>query len=173
MKLKRLLFLFILIIAPLLCRAQDGCFLVNGYWSKWQNLYGAEFQGAINDFVLYPEYQHPSEFFVRVRINNFYLPSKQQIKEHKKTNTWFEYSGTVEYYVSNQYPTIESIFKDYVPWGTWKNMYPKLLQMEKEQYVKRTANATIKLAPTKEPIILNIYFDSVGFGISFNGGSLY
>lgn len=67
----------------------------------------------------------------------------------------------MEYYVSDDYPTIEKILTRYE--------FPMILPYGKTVRAKRTAKATIKIAPyKKEPNCFNIYFDGVGVGISFS-----
>lgn len=74
------------------------------------------------------------------------------------------YSGTAKYYVCDDYPTIEAAMRAntvIVPYETWRERNrPK---------VKRTTNATIKIAPYKDhPKVYNIWFDNVGLGIDLN-----
>lgn len=71
----------------------------------------------------------------------------------------------MEYYVTENYPTIEAILRAYeFPYfncTSGSNGNP---------CVKRTAHATIKIAPYKKhPECYNIYFDNVAVGISFDG----
>ena len=74
-----------------------------------------------------------------------------------KQRKWYEYHGTVEYYVTEQYPTITSVLKTFE--------FPTFdcdSGTDGNPCVKRTANATIKIAPYKDhPRCYNIYFDDV------------
>ena len=96
---------------------------------------------------------------------NKIIPDKKTIKEHYKSNKWFEYSGTAEYYVTENYPTIAAILKAYdFPHFNSKSGY------DGNPCVKRTAKAIIKIAPYKKhPECYNIYFDDVAVAISFDG----
>ena len=86
---------------------------------------------------------------------------KSTIKNHLKNNLWYEYSGTVEYYVTEDYPTIESVLRTFdFPYFNCNSGY------NGNPCVKRTAKATIKIAPYKKrPKVYNIYFDNVAVGI--------
>ena len=80
---------------------------------------------------------------------------------------WYEYSGTVEYYISDDDPSVLAMFRKkkgvYFIASTLKNGRPTK---------KITSKATIKIAPFKDlPNTYNIWFDGVGFAISLNGSS--
>ncbi len=159
---KKIVLTLLILLLPLATFAIRGNIYLNGYWGTWTNLYLVTGNGYINDFVLYYINDHPSQYFTRITISNFTVPSKDEIKYHLKNNSWYEYSGTVEYYVSDAYPTIESILQK--GWIYWMDMHPDGYT----HYVKRTANASIKIAPyKKEPNVVNIFFDNVGIGIQF------
>ncbi|MCD8303445.1 MAG: hypothetical protein LUC86_01270 [Prevotellaceae bacterium] len=101
--------------------------------------------------------------YFEFRITNYRAPSKDEIKRHYKTNQWYEYQGTVSYYVSDDYPTSEEIAKcsEFVIPDPRKDVSPR---------VKRTAKATIKIAPYKyNPSVYNIWFDDIGIGFSSQG----
>ena len=78
-----------------------------------------------------------------------------------KNELWYEYSGFVEYYVTEQYPTITAILRAFE--------FPKFncnSGSDGNPCVKRTARATIKIAPYKKrPKCYNIYFDNIGVAI--------
>ena len=78
-----------------------------------------------------------------------------------KDNTWYEYTGTVEYYVTEEYPTIESILRAFeFPKFNFKS------GSEGNPCVKRTTNAKVKIAPyNKRPKCYNIWFDNIAVGI--------
>ncbi len=93
-------------------------------------------------------------------------PDKKTIKLHYKNNMWYEYSGTVEYYVTEKYPTILDILKAFdFPYFNYDS------GSDGNPCVKRTARATIKIAPYKDhPKCYNIYFDNIGVGIDLDEG---
>jgi hypothetical protein len=88
-------------------------------------------------------------------------PDKKTRKQHQKNNIWYEYSGWVEYYVTDEYPTIQKVLEAY--------QFPMIQPKGETARAKRRARATIKIAPYKKaPECFNIYFDGVAVGISFS-----
>ena len=139
----------------------------DGYWGEWKDqwlpsLYSStpekfyyRIYGNESGFIVYDADNHPSDYVFKFQINNYVAPTKQQIKEHYKRDEWYEYSGTVEYYVVESKPTIKEILKDHCDWPG-----------RTEPIAKRIANATIKIAPYKKhPRTYNIFFDDVAVGI--------
>ena len=79
------------------------------------------------------------------------------IKYHYKNNIPFEYSGIVEYFVSESYPNIKSALKT---WG-----FTHVRNGDNDSY-KRTVNATIKISPYKKsPQCYTLIFDDVAIGL--------
>ena len=170
---KRLFVIITLTLLAIATKAQiRTCAYYDGYWGKWKDqwlpslfssspekfyydLYGNE-----SGFIVYNKGDHPSDYVFKFQINNYVKPSKQQIKDHYKRNDWYEYNGTVEYFVVESAPTIKEILKKwgfpiYHDWST-----------RNEPIAKRVANATIKIAPYKKhPELYNIWFDDVAIGI--------
>ena len=93
---------------------------------------------------------------------------KQPIKREKqieRIKKWLEYSGTVEYYVSESYPTIKDIIT--------KKQFPLIsptTAKEGEPCVKRTTKARISIEPsyTFYPRNYAFWFDGIGVGINLN-----
>lgn len=150
---------------------------VHGYWSKWENQtwgwdsshYNYEFTARKHDYnetfcglEFRSEYADPWNWCFRISIDNYVKPDSKERKKHDKNNIWYEYSGTVEYYVSEEYPTIEKVLERY----KFPNINPTTKTMGR--VVKRTAKATIKIASYKKtPRAFNIYFDGCGVGIDW------
>lgn len=161
---KRLLFVVIFFLSLFSSSASDiyTCVNVNGYWSNWvyrsMMVYGrySSIQiGGYNDDYRLCE---PWDYSFKFTINNYHAPTKKELKYHYKNNIWFEYSGTVEYWVNDEYPTIEAVFRNF--------KWPAIAQTGKTIRAKRTAKAIIRIAPYKKhPKIYNIIFDNVGFAI--------
>lgn len=169
---KKILFFAIVMIMALSVRAQiSTCSWHDGYWGQWKSHttryeffpphYEYIIYGNYSCFIIYKKGNHPSEYIFKFEIDSYSTPDKKTIKYHKKNNLWYEYSGTVEYYVTEKYPTIYAILKAFeFPYfncnsGSYDN-----------PCVKRTARATIKIAPYKKrPQCYNIYFDNIGVGI--------
>lgn len=160
---KKLLFTLMLLLLSTVAMAFRGSLFINGYWGQWEDLsWHFAISGYSNNFVLHERGEHPSNYFVHVAINNFVPPTKDEKKYHIKNNLWYEYTGTVEYFVDEASPTIESLLKS--GWIAWSITSAN----EISHHVKRTASATIKIAPYKDnPQTYNVFFDNVGFAISF------
>ena len=143
-----------------------SAYAIDNYWSRWTyKCY--EVTGTYADFVLFKAWDHPSAFNLRIKVNNYTKPSKSEIKDYIKNDKWFEYSGTVEYWVSEEYPTIKDALKktgDLVSNPDSKHSFP-----ESGAKVKRTANAVIKMKRNKDgsPRGYCLFFDGIGYGIEY------
>jgi hypothetical protein len=146
-------------------------------------------QGNYNGFVLYLPWEHPSNYFFSFDIDNRTPPTKKEVKEHSKKGLWWEYTGTVEYYVCDVYPTIKDCFKQFgrplMKSDLESSEYSSKLSVLRATRIrqqgsfvakgltKRTARATIKIAPyshkSLKPMVYNIWFEDVGFGIDLAG----
>lgn len=134
---------------------------VDGYWSTWKpmNTGVLSLSGNFHSIAIF-DINAQSNFF-KFTINNFHKPSKKEIKEHFKKNLWYEYSGTVEYYRTDEFLTAKDQLSRF-------QMF--LINHEaghnNKPVVKQVSNAKIKIAPYKKtPRCYNIYFDNVGFAI--------
>lgn len=161
---KKLSLLILLLVITLKAHCLSYSVFVNGYWGEWKSFgYNINFYGNYGGFCLYEKNHHPSQFFFRFSIDNYQSPTKDQLKRARKSNTWFEYTGTVEYFVNDEYPTIE---KQYLK-PCFIMPYKPYSYSADGPRVKRTTRAKIKIAPYKDhPVVYNIWFDNVGFGIN-------
>lgn len=148
---------------------------VRGYWTSWDKrnyntgyhfhrtfrLMGQDVIGCIKAIEIREDGKQPWDWCFRFEFDNYFKTDKEIRKEHQKNNTWFEYSGWVEYYVTDEYPTIQSVLERY--------QFPMIQPTGDTARAKRRARATIKIAPYKKaPECFNIYFDGVGVGLSFS-----
>lgn len=170
---KKILILIIFTSFALLAKAQiSTCSWHDGYWGQWRSHttrygYGIpntneySLYGNYSGFIIYKKGTHPSEYIFKFQADSYSTPDKKAIKYHMKNNVWYEYSGTVEYYVTENYPTITAILKTFeFPYFNCNS------GSDGNPCVKRTARATIKIAPYKKrPKCYNIYFDNIGVGI--------
>lgn len=195
MQVKRLIILVVVAFMPTcFCFSQNMyfCFNYDGYWGDWESCFQwYKIYGSYNGFLIYESHKHPSEYFFNFEINNRTAPSKKEVKEHFKSNTWWEYQGTVEYYVCDVYPTIKDCFKQFgrpllksdletTEYSSKLSVLRATRLKQQGNFVpkgltKRTARATIKIAPYShkklKPKVYNIWFDDVGFGIDL--GRIY
>ena len=108
----------------------------NGYWGEWKKQY----------------YTYTKQSWYQIYGNY----SKEERKNHRKNNIWYEYTGIVEYSVNSDYPTIKDALKSSYTFPCVKN----------GDGYKKTARATIKIAPYKDyPQVYNIWFEDVGIAI--------
>ena len=74
----------------------------------------------------------------------------------------YEYSGSVEYFINSDWPTIKSSLM------TFRFPYVK----NKIENIKKTARATIQIQPYKDhPQVYNIWFEDVAIAIDLGNGS--
>lgn len=139
----------------------------NGYWGNWKKLYSMRARSYYDNLVFYRENDHPSEYCWSIRFSDDYIaPTKKVIKEHYKNKTWYEYSGWITYYISDDYSSIESIIKQ----CGYPCIAPSDHRLEKGDTpcVKKIVPAKIKIAPYKygeNPKCYNVWFENVGLAI--------
>ena len=149
---------------------------IHGHWSNWI-LYDYENHVSNDSFIdMRMQYNDLSNIFIgmtfmrkqdqswdwffKFEIDNYVKPDKKTRKQHQKNKSWYVYSGWVEYFVSDDYPTIQDVLEHY--------LFPRMLPKGDTVRAKRRAKATIKIAPYKKyPTCFNIFFDDIGVGISF------
>lgn len=148
----------------------------DGYWTRWieyDKWSWVHAKGTFDGFSLYYGGNHPSEYFFKFFISNPSKYTPKEIKEHWKSKEWLKYEGVVEYFVTDDCPTIKDemklIQRRLLCWGGIGADYNR---REPKAYggiaAKRTAKATIEIQPYKTNHnfrIYNIYFDDVAIGI--------
>lgn len=144
-----------------------ACVYYDGYWGEWHNFRNSLYGNNSSMIIYVPDY-HRSLYQFKFTISNYHAPSKDEIKYHLKNNEWYQYDGVVEYYVTDEYPTIKDVFKK----TGFPSIHPALHDINAGQTpcAKRTAKAIIRIEPYKKhPQVYNIWFEDVGFGINLNG----
>ena len=121
---------------------QHNAYLGN-YWGKWEEFPWHSFQGYPNNFVVYTDGFHPSNFLFRVTLNSF---SGMQIGEEA------QFKGTIEYW-ENEYTTKERFVER-----------PTVIPISESILRKRAA--TIRVWRKENGFIYNIFFDGVGLGLA-------
>lgn len=140
----------------------------NGYWGEWRKQYFEysghtlyNIYGNYSGFIVYDSYSHPSEYVFKFQIDYYNPPTKETIKYHRKNDIWYEYSGSVEYFINNDWPTIKSALMSF--------NFPHV--RNKNENIQKTARATIKIAPYKDhPRIYNIWFEDVAIAFDLGDG---
>lgn len=131
----------------------------NGYWGDWGGSNGIHkmmFNGSYDRFIIHDNYFHPSEYIMKVVINNFQLDTNKKSKRQRiKNNTWYEYTGTVEYYTELTFQNFGDLAYTW-PQVSWNTSTGK----------KHIVNAKIIIAPYEDyPKVYNIFFENLGIGI--------
>lgn len=162
---KKAVFLIIVLCNSFHCLAQTEirvCCRIDGIWNKWETYQlDGGFYGNYQGFFVFSESNKPwgAQLF-SFKITDYVEPSDEVKKQHRKSKEWFKYKGIVEYWVSEDYPTVKDIL----------SRFGRLLISSKPSdgslSVKRTAQAEIWIQPYKKhPRVYNFFFDGVGFGI--------
>lgn len=137
----------------------------DGYWGEWHGGDRYKATGTYNDFVVYHEYNHPSKYYYKIKFNvpnanNGEIPKKEK-KRRLKNNEWYEYEGTIEFYLNENYSLVEHWIEGF---GKIGNNVP--YRNGGKYNILKTYPCTIKIAPYKDsPRTYNVYFDK--FGIAF------
>jgi hypothetical protein len=140
------------------------CAYFDGFWSPWGAAVEAKIYGNYEGFVIHSAEEGPWGYRFKFKIDNFNVPKKKQRKKDMKANKFYEFTGTVEYYVSDIYPTAIDAFRDHK--GPW---FSPAKNLRGNPAKKITSKATIKVAAFKDyPKVYNIWYDNVGLGINLN-----
>ena len=113
-------------------------------------------------------WQNPEQLFVAQELINKVKSKCCGIKEQRKSDyklgIWYEFTGTVEYYICDDYPTIYDSFK-----SSKRASFINPQNPDGRPTKKVTSKAKIKIAAFKDhPVCYNIWFDNVGLGIDLN-----
>lgn len=160
-KYMRMIILLFFVTTPIGLIAQKLTLCYKGAWDEWREV-GTLIAKYRDDSGFILKTRGQIEYF-SFRINNYIPPSKKEKKIHRQNNIWFEYQGTVEYYVNDRFPTANDVAKC----GVLVMPNPRI---DETPCVKRTCMAEIKIAPYKdEPECYNIWFDNIGVGLDVRG----
>lgn len=153
---------------------------VHGYWTDWWgNGYSTPLRhwhtlewtgrGTFAGLEFRDSRVDPWNWCFKMYLDGDYLPiGKKALKKFQKEHdgSWCEYPGWVEYYVSDEYPTIEKILE--------KEHFPFIDPTTKTsgKIVKRKAKAVVKVSTFSwsynysYPCSFEILFDGCGLRIS-------
>ena len=137
----------------------------DGFWTEWEeySMSGpVKIYGNYSTLRFYKD--HPSQYVFCLTINDYYQPSKKELKKHRKSGEWFVYNGTIEYYISDDFMDAKSQFKRNGDWcvAPWNHDVTK----GQTPCVKVTKKCKVKIAPYKKrPRTYNIWWDDVGYAI--------
>jgi len=157
--------LFVLMcLYPIMVAAQwNQTFSYKNNWSSWDTGRGRiQIYSDQSGIILKTD---GGQKYFSFQITNYVPPTKNELKEHLRSNLWFEYYGTVEYMVNDNYPTAEALAKSccfVIP-------NPRI---DNSPSVMRRTTCRITVAPyeyKKLPSTYNVFFDNIGVGISIKG----
>lgn len=166
---KKLIVIMWTILSSLTAEAATWNFYYDGFWHEWVPITTA-INGSWNDLIFYYPAEGIENYQLRVVIDNpQVMPDIKQRKVMIKNNQWIEFSGTVEYFVCDDYPTAYDVFKNYrIGYERafiYHNFRDKDWNRRPTKRVKK--KATIRIAPFKKNIeTFNIWWENVGLGIS-------
>lgn len=159
---KKMFFCITLLLSTLSSFSASYACYYDGYWSSYKNFSSLwEIYGDWSGFIIYSNLEHPSNYMFKFQIDTTIPPQKEINYNKGKEEEWYVCEGTVEYYVTEDYPTIKDILKEY----SFPIQRPKSYMST--PIVKRTAKAIIKTwkrpwNAKKHPKCYNFFFDNVG-----------
>lgn len=151
------------------------CVRVGEMWAeKWNNTdYKVATTVSETKMVitLYARNDEVWNYYCKITINDFSIPTWKMIKQHQKTGKWFRYEDCdVEFFYNVEYPSIEECFANYGGFVVnSKNTAAKKRTVKGFVIMNDyffTASMEQKDA-LKMKMTINCFFDEVGFGIGF------
>ena len=95
--------------------------------------------------TLYSQNDEVWNYYCKITINDFSLPTWKMIKQNQKNDKWFHYEDCdVEFFYNVEYPSVEECFANY------------------KSFVVNSKNAEAKKRVVKGHVILNPYFFTAG-----------
>lgn len=153
------------------------CCHFDGYWSDWERADpSVSVYGTWDSYILFDNESggkwNPQ---MKVTVSNLSFPKKKQRKKDMKDKKWYEFYGTVEYYLPDTVnddgkpTTLYDIFKNakcaYLKDETFLNDLGQDLGVKAR---KVTSNATIRIAAFEnQPSHYTLWFDKVAVGVYF------
>lgn len=132
---------------------------LDGYWGEWKHfpLSQPSMQGSYEDFVVYREYDHPSNFVLKVKVNGGSIQKDIDMSlASKDAANWILRDGEVTFFVPPKYSSKEdashwmAVNFEYLQRGTYKVTYP----------------AQIRVTIMKHEYCYNINFNGIAIGLS-------
>jgi len=141
----------------------------DSYWGEWHGGDNYKAKGTYNDFVAYWYINHPSEYYFKLTFNvpnaiNGEVPKKER-KRRLKNNQWYEYEGTIEFYLNDNISTVKQWVMNF---GKIGRGYP---YRNIGNNIRIEYPCKIRIAPYKDnPRTYNIFFDKFGIAFIINSG---
>lgn len=135
---------------------------IKGYWGEWETAYPPiSANGRYDNLVLYPKGNHPSDFCVHLKIDDFKNQiDKKEKKRRIKANESYQYNGTIEIYLSDTAPNLTNWVKGF---GGISTPTPNYQGAKKQSFP-----AIIRIKPYKEnPELYMVFFENMGIAFTF------
>lgn len=111
------------------------------------------------------EGESSSCFYFRITMDNFRYPDKKTRRKHLKDDEWYEYNGTIEYWIDDEHMDFISCCEGFR--GIPYNAIPCNKYDGTPSIIKKS-NAKIKIAPYKKsPKTFNVWFEGIGFAFTY------
>ena len=82
-------------------------------WGEWKPISSEiVIDGNYDGFIIYSKKEGPWNYRFKFTIDDMTFPIKKQRKKDIKDGKWYEFEGSVEYYISDDYPNAYSMFKE-------------------------------------------------------------
>lgn len=156
---------FLVLIANYSLGQIKFCCWYDGFWSTWTDGGSqAKIKGNYDGFIIYTASDGPWDYRFKFKIDNLKFPNKKQRKKDIKAKKNYEFYGTVEYYVSDEYPSALDNYRKHK-----RPFFVSAKSNDGRPNKKITSKATILIAPFKKlPVHYSIQFDDVALGVHLN-----
>ncbi len=121
--------------------------------------------------TLYSRNDEVWNYYCKITINDFSIPTWKMIKQNQKKDAWFNYKDCdVEFFYNVEYPSVEECFANYQSF---------VVNSKNTAAKKRTVKGIVTLSPyfftagneqkdvSKMDMTLNCFFDEVAFALGF------
>lgn len=144
------------------------CACIDGIWGEWQYDYLGQyrFYAPGNELIMYHAMTDRWNYCFRLTMDGFSIPSESVRKQYLKSKTWYEYSGTIEYFLStsDQTQTLKDVLK--------RSKIPNYFKEDPNPIIgpgrKVVSKCTIKIAPyERTPRVFNVFVGDCAFGFDF------
>lgn len=155
---KKLLFIILLSI-PVIVRAQISFsynFCAENLWGEWKSSFSDVVQPIQHGFIIYSEYNHPSDWKVKVIFNAD--NNKKNIKERYKNKIWEE-TRCIVIFRANKKVSLKELMQISFLHGGYEQQYSGWIKIAPYKYKKGMRT-------------FNIFIKDYGLAISLTNGSI-
>lgn len=171
---KRIFLTFISVLVCVFANAADDyyirtCLYKTNYWTNWEVYSNMAFYGNWSQITCY-YYDFGdgsvSCFDFRLTIDKFSIPDERTRQLHLNNGSWYEYSGTIEYWIDDEH-------MDFISNCKYVQLPSEAIPCKKHDNtpsIIKKSHAKIQIAPYESyPQTYNIWFEGVGFAFDMCG----